>query len=107
MRAEIDINKIVEKIDMNKLVEERIISDIEESSKLEDIIDNTLENDEIKNIINNKILKVIEEYLSSDEGKRYIIEGLERTITDSDILSDAKIVDLVASFLKKSLIERS
>lgn len=106
MKIDIDINKIVEKIDVNKIVEEKIISDILDDSKLEDIVDGALDNEDMKTFINAKVFKVVENYLSSEEGKKYIIERFESAITDSDVLTDDKIIELVADFLKTSLAER-
>ena len=106
MKIEIDVNKIVEEIDVKKLVEENIASDILESSSLEDIVDDMLENEEVKNLISRKVFDIISVYISSDEFKEYIIEKFKDAIIESDILTDDKIIELVADFLKKSLMER-
>lgn len=107
MKIEIDINKIVEELNVKKLVEEEIMSNILESSEFEDIVEETLDNGEARGIISKKIIDIISGYLSSDEGKKCIIEKFEDAIVNSDVLTDETIVDLLAEFLKKSLMERS
>ena len=106
MRIEIDINRIVEEIDVNKLVEETIKSNVTENVDFENIIDNLLDNKEVRESINRKIINIISEYISSEEGKQYIIDTFKDKISDSDILTDDVIVDMVVQFLKKTLIER-
>lgn len=106
MRIDVDLNKIVENIDVKKIVEEKIMSDILDDSKLENIVDEALDNEGMKTFIDAKVVKIVEEYLSSEEGKKYIIERFESAIIDSDILTDDKIIELVADFLKVSLAER-
>ena len=106
MRIEIDINRIVEEIDVNKLVEETIKSNVTENVDFENIIDNLLDNKEVQESINRKIINIINEYISSEEGKQYIIDTFKDKISDSDILTDDVIVDMVVQFLKKTLIER-
>lgn len=103
MKIEIDVNKIIEKIDVNKLVEEAIMSSVVETIDFEDIIDNMLENEEMRNSINKKVINIIDEYISSEEGKKYIIETFNDVIADSDILTDEKVIELIAEFLKKNL----
>lgn len=106
MNINVDLNKIMENIDIKKIVEEKIMSDILDNSKLEDIVDNVLDDENMKTFINTKVFKVVEEYISSEDGKAYIIERFESAIADSDILTDDKIIELVAAFLKTSLAER-
>lgn len=106
MRIEIDVDRIVKKIDVVKIIEEKIMSDILDNSKLECVVDDIFESDEMKNFINIKVVRIVEEYLSSEKGKKFIIEKFECAITDSDVLIDDKIIELVADFLKKSLMER-
>ncbi len=103
MEIRIDVNKIVEKINVNEIVEEHIMSEIAESSKLEEIINDVLENEDIKDVINKKVINTIETYISSDEGKEYIVGKFNEAIDDSDIWTDDKIIYIVAEFLKKSL----
>ena len=106
MKIEIDINRIVEEIDVNKLVEETIKQNVAETVDFESIIDNLLGNKEVKEHINKKVIDIIDEYMSSEEGKKYIIDTFNDKITDSDILTDDVVVELVAQFLRKSLIEK-
>lgn len=106
MRIDVDLNKIIENIDVKKIVEEKIMSDILDNSKLEDIVDQSLENEDLKASIDKKVLQIITDYLSSGEGKEYIIDKFKDAITDSDILNDDKIIEIFAEFLKKSLAER-
>lgn len=60
----------------------------------------------MKNIIDKKIVDIIEEYLTSDEGKRYIIEQFNNTIADSDILTDDRITKIIVKFLEEKLTEK-
>ena len=106
MKIEIDINRIVEEIDVNKLVEETIKQNVTETVNFENIIDNLLDNKEVKESINRQIIGIINTYISSEEGKQYIIDTFKDKISDSDILTDDVVIDLVAQFLKKTLIER-
>ncbi len=106
MKLEIDIDEIVEKMDVKKLVEEDIMSTILDYTKFEDVIDEMLENEETKKILNVKIMGILEEYLSSEEGKRYIIEKFGEHVYDSDLLTDDKVTELLVEFLKRSLIKR-
>lgn len=103
MEIRIDVDKIVKKIDANEIVEERIMSEIAESSKLEEIIDEVFENEDIKDVINKKVMDTIEKYISSDEGKEYIVGKFNEAIDNSDIWTDDKIIEIVAEFLKNSL----
>ena len=106
MKIEIDINRIVEEIDVTKLVEEAIKQNVADTVDFENIIDNILGNKEIKESINRKIINIINEYISSEEGKQIIIDTFKDKISDSDILTDDVIIELVAQFLKKTLIEK-
>ena len=106
MKIEIDINRIVEEIDVNKLVEDTIKQTVTETVDFENVIDNLLDNKEVKELINKKVIGIIHEYMSSEEGKKYIIDAFNDKITNSDILTDDIVVELVAQFLKKSLIEK-
>jgi hypothetical protein len=103
MKTEIDINKIVKDIDLNKLVTERAISDIVANIDFEKIVDELLEDEEMRNNLNKKVIVIINEYLSSEEGKEFIIETFKDVIANSDILTDEKIIELIAELLKKSL----
>lgn len=103
MKIEIDIKEIVQKIDVNKLIEEKIISDISEAIDTENIVDETLDDEDVKNHINKKVINIINNYLDSEEGKTRIIDTFNDAITSSDILTDDKITDIMAEFLKKKL----
>ena len=103
MMVEIDVNKIAEGIDVSKLVKERIVSDIENNSRFEDVVGELLENEEVKNKIERKIVDIIDEFLSSDEGKEYIIKEFKSEIDYSDVLSGSKVEELIVSILKRSL----
>lgn len=104
MKIEIDTDKIVRDMDIKKLVEKGITSEIEVSPKIDDIVDEILEKEEMKNFIGKRTIEIIEEYLSSDEGKESIIEKFESGIDEYNILTDDKVVDLLTEFLKKSLM---
>lgn len=103
MKIEIDINKIVEEIDVNKLVEENIMSGIVDTIDFNNIVDEMFEDEEMKNNINKKVLDIISEYMSSDEGKEYITETFKDVLANSEILTDEKVVALIVAVLKKNL----
>lgn len=103
MKIEIDIREIVQKIDVNKLIEEKIISDVSETIDVEKIVDETLDDEEVKNHLNKKVINIINNYIDSEEGKTSIIDAFNNVITSSDMLTDDKIIELVAEFLKKKL----
>lgn len=105
MKIEIDTNKIVEKIDVNKLVEDTIISNIIKSVNFDDIVENLFKDEETRECIDGKVLEIIDEYMNSEEGKAYIIAEFKDELSNSDILTDDSIVDVMAQFLRKSLIE--
>lgn len=104
MKIEIDTDKIVEKMDIKKLVEKEIMSNITVSSEIDDIFDEILKKEETKNFIRKRTLEIIEEHLSSDEGKKSIIEKFEEGIDEYNILTDDKVIDLLTEFLKKKLM---
>ncbi len=101
MKIEVDIKDIVENIDVSQVVEEKIKSDIIE--KIDEVTDDVLDNEEVINNINKKAVEIINEYISSEEGKDYIIEAFKNTISNSDILASDDITELIAEFLKKKL----
>lgn len=105
MAINIDIDKIIDNMDINDIVREHIISKITESSKLEDIVDNILTNNDVRNFIDKKIVNIIQEYMHSEDGKRYIVEKFNEEIDNSDIWTDDKIIELIAEFLKSCLIK--
>lgn len=104
MKIEIDIKEIVQKIDINKLIEEKIISDISDAIDIDNIVDEALDDEEVKNHLNKKVTNIINNYMESEEGKSRIMEAFNNAITDSDILNDDKVIELVAEFLKRKLM---
>jgi len=104
MKIEIDIKEIVQKIDINKLIEEKIISDISDAIDIDNIVDEALDDEEVKNHLNKKVTNIINNYMESEEGKNRIMEAFNNAITDSDILNDDKVIELVAEFLKRKLM---
>lgn len=103
MEIDIDIDKIVGEMNIKELIEKRVESEIVDSSKLEDAVNGILEDEDMKHIIHKKIFNIIEEYLSSNEGKNNIIKKFEQAIDDYDILTDDRIIELLAEFFKKAL----
>lgn len=106
MKIEIDLDEIVKKMNINKTVEENIISNITDIINFECIAADLINDNDVKKNIDKKILAIIEEYILSDEGKRYIIDIFKDKIDDSDILTDDAVINLVAEFLKKTLTDR-
>jgi hypothetical protein len=102
MKIEIDTNKVVENA-ISKLVEEDILKSVVEDPRIEDIIDNIFSREEVKKQIEDKVAVIVDTYFSSDEGKEYVIDAIKGEIDNSDLLSDDKIVESVAEFLKKKL----
>jgi len=103
MKIEIDIKEIVQKIDIHKLIEEKIISDVSDAIDIENIVNEALDDEEVKNHLNKKVINIIGNYMDSEEGKNRIMEAFNNAITDSDVLNDDKVIELVAEFLKKKL----
>ncbi len=101
MQIDVDANKIVAHA-ITKLVEENIVTDVLENSEIREIIERTLENEDVKKQIEEMVITVANEYLDSEEGREYIIEEVKGAIS-SDIISDDRIVDIVANFLDASL----
>ena len=102
MKIEINTEEIIEKIDIRQLIADGILSD----SRFEDIADDILENKEMKDIIYEKIHNIIEEYISTDKFKEYIIEKFSQDFDDSDLLDDDSIIDMVKDLLKSRLMGR-
>ena len=102
----IDIDSIVKKIDIEKLIEEDIKSRISECIDIGDVVDNVLQDDKLEDFIHKRVASIVDEYLLSDDGKKCIIEKFKEMIDDADILSDDRITDAIAEFLKKSLMKR-
>ena len=106
MKIEININEIVQKIDINKLIEEKIISDISEAIDIENIVDVALDNKEVKSHMNKKVINIIDDYISSEEGRNRIIDVFNDSIANvdmADILADDRVIELLTEFLKKNL----
>jgi hypothetical protein len=102
MKIEIDTNKVVENA-ISRLVEEDVLKNIIEDSRIEDIVDDIFSKEDAKKQIGDKVAAIIDTYFSSDEGKEYVIDAIKSEIDNSDLLSDDKIVESVAEFLKKKL----
>ena len=102
MKIEIDTNKVIENA-ISKLVEEDISKSIVEDSRIEDIVDDIFSRGDVEKQIADKVAVIVDTYFSSDEGKEYVIDAIKGVIDNSDLLSDDKIVESVAEFLKKKL----
>lgn len=102
MRFEIDTDKVVGSA-ISKLVEDDILKNVIEDSRIEDIVDEIFSKEETKKRIADKVVKIVEEYFCSDEGKEYILDAVRSEIDNSDLLTDDKITELVAEFLKRKL----
>ncbi len=103
MKTEIDIKEIVQKIDIDKLVEEKIMSDVSNAIDVENIVDDVLDDEEVKNHLNKKIIKIINDYIDSEDGKGRIIDAFNDVISNSDIMNDDRIIESIAEFLKRKL----
>jgi hypothetical protein len=102
MKFEIDSDKVVEKA-IGRVVEENILKEIVEDTRIEEIIEDVFENKDIKAKISNKIYEIVEEYLSSKEGKEYIIDALTREIDDTELLGEDQVKETIAGFIKDKL----
>lgn len=102
MKIEIDTDKVIEKA-ISNLVEGDILKEVVDDSRIGDIVDDVFSKDEIKDKISDKVCKIIDEYLDSEDGKEYILDALRNQIDNSDVLSDDKITELLAEFVKKKL----
>lgn len=102
----IDVDSIVKKIDIEKLIEEMVESEIAKYIDMENIIDDVIEDERFKAFVYNRVMDIIDVYMSSDDGRQCIIEKFKDTVTDSDMLIDNKITDVIIEFLKKSLVTR-
>lgn len=102
----IDINSIVKKIDVEKLIQENIGSKILESIDNADMVGSALEDEKLIEFVNKRVKSIIDEYLSTEDGKNCIIELFKERVIEEDVLIDDRIIDIVAEFLKKSLSER-
>ena len=100
MKIEINTEEIIKKMDIKQLITDGILSD----SRFEEIVDDILEKKEMKDIIYEKMHNIIEEYISTDEFKEYIIEKFTQDFDNSDLLDDDSIIDMVKDFLKSRLM---
>ncbi len=99
MKIEIDTEKIVEGIDFEEVIKDRLA----ETSSINNIIDELLDDDKTLKIINRKICKIINEYISSDDGKEMIIEKFKENIENYDLMDDEDIRDSLMSIIKDRL----
>lgn len=102
MKFEIDTDKVVEKA-IGNLVEGDILKNVIEDSRIEDIVDDIFSQNDTRCRITDKVNEIIDAYFNSDEGKDYIINEIKSELDNSDLLTDDKITELVAEFLKKKL----
>lgn len=102
----IDIDNIVKKMDIEKLIKESIESRIVDCIDVENIVDNALEDEKLRDAVNQKVADIIEDHLSSDEGKKYVIEKFKEIISDPDVLMDSRISNIIIDFMSKALTER-
>jgi hypothetical protein len=103
---DIDIDSIVKKMDIKKLIEERIESKIEDYIYVEDIIDSALDDERLKDLIHRRVTDIIDVYLSSDDGKKCVIEKFKEVVADPDIVMDNRVTDIIVEFLRESLVVR-
>ena len=102
----IDVDNIVKKMDIEKLIKESIESRIVNCIDVESIVDNVLEDEKLRDVINKKVADIIEDYLSSDDGKKCVIEKFKEIISDPDILMDSRVSSIIIDFMAKTLTER-
>lgn len=102
----IDIDSIVKTIDIEELIQEGIKSKIQECIDSEDMVESTFEDEKLIEFVNKRVKDIIDEYLSTEEGKNSIIEMFKERVVEEDVLVDDRITDIVAEFLTKSLSEK-
>jgi uncharacterized membrane protein YheB (UPF0754 family) len=102
----IDVNSIVKKMDIEKLIKENIESRIINCIDVESIVDNALEDEKLRDSIDRKVADIIEDYLSSDDGKKCVIEKFKEIISDPDVLLDSRVSNIIIDFMAKALTER-
>ena len=102
----IDVNNIVKKMDIEKLIKENIESRIADCIDVGSIVDNVLEDEKLRDTINEKVADIIECYLSSDDGKKCVIEKFKEIISDPDVLLDSRVSNIIIDFMVKALTER-
>ena len=102
----VDMDGIVKKMDLGKLIEQSIMSSIAEQIDIDEVVDDALEQEKLKELVEKRVTDIIEIFLSSDEGKQYVIEQFKESISCSDMLVDDRITEIIAEFLKQSLIIR-
>lgn len=101
----VDMDGIVKKMDIGKLIEQNIMSSIAEQIDIEDVVGDALEDEKLKDLVEKRVTDIVSIYLSSDDGKQYVIEQFKETMSNSDMLVDDRVVDIVVEFLKKKLEE--
>lgn len=101
----VDMDGIVKKMDIGKLIEQNIMSSIAEQIDIEDVVGDALEDEKLKDLVEKRVTDIVSIYLSSDDGKQYVIEQFKETMSNSDMLVDDRVVDIVVEFLKKKLAE--
>lgn len=102
----IDIDNIVKKMDIEKLIKENIESRITDCVDVENIVDNAFDDEKLRNSVNQKMADIVDEYLSSDDGKKCVIEKFKEIISDPDILIDSRVSNIIIDFMTKALTER-
>jgi hypothetical protein len=102
----IDIDNIAKKMDIEKLIKENIESRIVNCIDVESIVDNVLDDEKLRESIDIKVADIIEDYLSSDDGKKCVIEKFKEIIADPDVLLDSRVSNIIIDFMTKVLTER-
>jgi hypothetical protein len=102
----IDVDNIVRKMDIEKLIKESIESRIVNCIDVESIVDDVLEDEKLRGSIDIKVADIIENYLSSDDGKKCVIEKFKEIISDPDVLLDSRVSNIIVDFMAKVLTER-
>lgn len=102
----IDVDDIVRKMDIEKLIKENVESRVADFIDISDIIDNALENEKLRNAVDKKVADIIDAYLSSDDGKKCVIEKFKEIISDPDVLVDRRVSNIIIDFMTKALTER-
>lgn len=102
----IDVSSIVEQIDIKTMIEEILRIKISEDARMETIVDNIFGDGKMEDLLRTQVLNTINEYLSSEDGKNYIIGKFKDVIDDIDLSYDDNISSIISEFLKKSLFEK-
>ena len=102
----IDLDNIVKELDLKKLIGENIASKVSDYVDIGNIVDDALEDEKLKEIIHKRVTDIVDDFLSTDDGKNCVIEKFKEIISDPDTLIDDRITDIIIEFLKKNLVER-